>query len=175
MPDITHYKNTFRKKKAQFNKDSQLEDYFGPLIGEKKSVYIAELAAGPVNTIGNTWPGVEVKIQGSDVEWPRYAELWGDDTPIVPIEYQDMEKLTYEDNTFDIVHCRNALDHTNNPLRAIEEMKRVTKRYIYLLHAEGQKRIYGGHHTFNWEDVELDGFKTVRDGKWIKQIFDKYE
>ncbi len=175
MGDISYYQKTFNKKRAQFNQSRQLEDYFAPMIGDKKSIAICELAAGPVNTIGNTWPGVEVKITASDSEWPRYAPLWSGETPLVPIEYQDMEDLTYPDNSFDIVHCRNALDHTKNPLIAIEEMKRITKQWIYLLHAEGQKRIYGGHHYWNWEDVKLEGFTTIRDGKWIMQTFNKYE
>ena len=37
------------------------------------------------------------------------------------------EALPFGDNSFDIVHCSNALDHTQNPGQAIEEMERVCK------------------------------------------------
>lgn len=43
------------------------------------------------------------------------------------VDHQDMEKLTYEDNSFDIVHCRNALDHTWDAKGAVKEMIRVCK------------------------------------------------
>ena len=44
----------------------------------------------------------------------------------------DMENLTYEDNSFDVVVCVNALDHTKNPLVALHEFYRVAKKYIYI-------------------------------------------
>ncbi len=155
------YRLKFTRKEAEYNVPSKLPDYFEELIDDKKQVVIAELGAGPVNTIGNEWPGVEVKIVASDVLWPEYAAYWGDKTPLVPIEYQDMEHLTYPDNTVDIVHCRNAVDHTPNPLAAIEEMKRVCKPggWVYMAHAPGQKTRYGGMHSVDYEDLVLPGFK----------------
>jgi SAM-dependent methyltransferase len=37
------------------------------------------------------------------------------------------ESLPFDDNSFDIVHCSNALDHTQNPGQAIQEMERVCR------------------------------------------------
>ena len=37
------------------------------------------------------------------------------------------EALPFDDNSFDIVHCSNALDHTQNPYKAILEMERVCR------------------------------------------------
>lgn len=37
------------------------------------------------------------------------------------------EDLPFNENTFDIVHCSNALDHTQNPYKAILEMERVCR------------------------------------------------
>ena len=37
------------------------------------------------------------------------------------------ESLPFDDNSFDIVHCSNALDHTQNPYKAILEMERVCR------------------------------------------------
>lgn len=174
MGNISHYKRTFEKKVRQFNKPARFSEYFSPLIGDKQAVTIAELGAGPVVTIGTYWPGVDVSIVASDKEWKQYADLWNE-KPLVPIEHQDMEALTYEDNSFDIVHCRNALDHTKNAFQAVKEMKRVCKPggYVYLLHAEGQRRIYGGHHYHNIEELELDDFTVTQDGKWVIHIWQK--
>lgn len=157
------YKRKFLRKVEQYNKPLQLPDYFGLMIGDKKRVLIAEIGSGPVNTIGNYWPGVVVFILASDNLQPEYKkDLWDKYNlePLTPIQYQDFEQLTYPDNLFDIVHCRNALDHTSDIYKAIEEMKRVCKPggWVYLAHAPGQKRIFGGHHFHNFEEIDLPGF-----------------
>ena len=158
------YRRRFRDKEATFNKPSQLPAYFAPLIGDKTSVRIAELGAGPVNTIGNFWPGADVEIVASDVLQPEYEGFWKEHrkTPIVPIEYQNFEGLTYQDESFDIVHCRNALDHTRNVAMAVSEMKRICKPggWVFLAHAPGQKTKYGGGHYHDFETLILPDFVT---------------
>ena len=158
------YVDKFARKLGQYNKPMSLPLYFTPMIGDKKSVVIAELGAGAVNTIGNLWKDVEVTIIASDKKIEEYQKQWDlySAKPVVPIEYQDMEALTYPDEMFDIVHCRNAIDHTQNPLKAVEEMKRVCKRggWVYLAHAMSQKTEYGGHHYHNFEELELPEFSS---------------
>ncbi len=148
---IRFYKKTFDRKEKQFNVPAKLPAYFKVLIGDKTNVKIAELGAGPVNTIGNYWSRSHIDIYASDILWPTYKELWGEKIPIIPVDYQDIEKLTYEDNFFDIVHCVNTLDHMENPQQAISEMKRVCKDggVIYLRHAPNQMDRYGGMHRWN--------------------------
>lgn len=72
------------------------------------------------------------------------------------IEKQDMEKLTYPDDSFEIVTCINALDHTKNPRAAIEEMIRICKPggFIYIDCALIQHTTSGGWHYW---DAEEDG------------------
>ena len=64
-----------------------------------------------------------------------------------------MEKLTYKDEMFDIVHCANALDHCVDPFKALKEMYRVCKPggWIYLRHAinSGKKERYSMQHQWN--------------------------
>jgi hypothetical protein len=83
---------------------------------------------------------------------------------------------------FDIVHCVNALDHTNNPQKAIEEMKRICKPggWIYLRHAPNQKDKYGGIHKWNAtvdgfensdKNITLDGFETRIDNISGEDVF----
>lgn len=168
MPQINshtkYYWTKFNKKVEQFNKPAYLPSYFDDLIGEKTKVRIAEVGCGLVNTIGEMWNTAEVEIVCSDAHADSFNSMWDEKglQPLHPIHKEDMEALSYEANSFDIVHCRNALDHTEDPLRAIEEMKRVSRQWVYLLHAPDQMSTYGGHHYF---DARFKNGKTVFYGK----------
>lgn len=164
MADINRttyfYRHKFKAKAEEFNKPMPLPDYFDPMIGDKKSVTIAEIGAGPVNTIGNYKEGVEVKIYASDVMQPEYEKFrkYHNVELLVPIEYQDFEHLTYPDEFFDIVHCVNAVDHTEDACKAILEMFRVCKKggWVYLRHAPNQMDRYGGMHRWNVSYLDKD-------------------
>lgn len=140
---------TIKDNIKRFNKPNPLADYLLPLIGHKKEVKIADIGSGPYSTIGHYLDGVKVDIYHSDNQdftkfWKKYNA-----TPLVHIEHQDMEKLTYPDDFFDIVHCVNALDHTRNAPSAIMEMIRVCKPggYVYI-------------------DCHLDQLSTGHKHKW---------
>lgn len=162
---LRFYKRKSKWKFETFNMVFPLADYFGEMIGDKKEVSIADIGAGMVATTGSTWRGVKVKLYPSDVLANEYNQilrrkqkLWGEHLengykPLFPVVYQDMESLTYKDNTFDIVHCVNALDHCANPHKAIKEMYRVCKigGWIYLRHFPNNavKQGYVGLHQWN--------------------------
>ena len=73
--------------------------------------------------------------------------------PVIHVAYEDMTKLSYPANFFDIVHCANALDHSARPMEAIAEMYRVCKPggWIILKHFEnvGEFLNYRGLHLWN--------------------------
>lgn len=146
-------------KAKQFNQPLQLPDYFAPMIGDKKEVTIAELGAGMFCTIGSLWKTAKVNIYPSDALADDFNQILNDAgiKPLIPVEKQDMENLTYPNEFFDIVHSVNALDHTINPIKAISEMYRVCKPggYIYLRHFVnvGEKERYVGLHMWN---IDLD-------------------
>jgi 2-polyprenyl-3-methyl-5-hydroxy-6-metoxy-1,4-benzoquinol methylase len=139
------------------------------MIDNKKEVTIAELAAGPFCTIGNFWKDVKVNLYASDILQREYAPFWElhQLTPIVPVEYQDMEHLTYADNFFDIVHCMNALDHTLDAKQALKEMLRVCKPggFIHLRHLPNQRKQYRGMHA--WDINEVQG-ETIFSNRYEK-------
>ena len=116
-----------------FNKAVPLIDELLPFIGDKKEVKIADIGSGPVSSIGSYLPGVKVKVYPSDVQdftewWETRRNWWKVNVkPFLPVERQDMEKLTYPNDFFDIVWCHNALDHTRNAKEAVKEMIRVCK------------------------------------------------
>lgn len=76
------------------------------------------------------------------------------------VEIQDMEHLTYPDDSFDLVVCINALDHTPDAQLAIEEMKRVSK-WVYIDCALIQRTTSGRNHY--WDALEDGMFKSKND------------
>jgi len=190
------YERKSKWKFRSFNKDFPLHDYFGPMIGDKTEVSIADIGAGMVSTIGSTWKNVKIRLFPSDVlandfnkilkyKHEKYGQyLKHGYKPLYPVEQQDMENLTYDNDSFDIVHCANALDHCADPFKAVREMFRVCKPegWVYLRHFENNAKLqhYHGLHQWNislkdddclFENIFGDkfllsacvnGFKTVK-------------
>lgn len=173
------YRVKFGSKLAKFNLPTPLPDYFGPMIGDKKEVTIAELGAGPICTIGNSWPGLKINLYASDVLQNEYAPLWAahQATPVVPVEYQDMEHLTYPDGFFDIVHCVNALDHTLDARQALKEMIRVGKPlgWIYLRHFPNQRSRLRGMHAWDINETNGEGVFSNRKEKFFLSEFGDFQ
>ncbi|MFA4834022.1 MAG: class I SAM-dependent methyltransferase [Patescibacteria group bacterium] len=65
-----------------------------------------------------------LKIAGIDVQNNRPAKI--------PKKTYDGKKIPYADNTFDIVLSLEVLHHTKDITGLIEEMKRVSKKYIII-------------------------------------------
>lgn len=155
-----------RAKIQQFNKPQPLVDYLLPLIGDKKEVKILDVGSGPYPITGQTLEGVNIDLTHCDKQdfgyfWEKY-----DATPVFPIEIQDMEKLTYPDNAFDIVHCINALDHTVDALSALKEMIRVSKGWVYIDCALIQHTNRGKRHY--WDALEDGTFTNGTDSFNLK-------
>ena len=114
--------------------NERLVDCLIPLVEDKKEVKIADIGSGALPKIGQYLEGVKVTIYSSDRlhftgTWKKYNT-----DPQPHVEYQDMEKLTYSNDFFDIVHCANALDHTRHALAAVKEMIRICKTggWVYI-------------------------------------------
>jgi len=180
------YRKKLPWKNEAFNtKLHYLPEYFSQMIGNKTEVNIADLGAGMFCTTGSLWKTAKINIYPSDVLSDEFNQILKDANvvPLIPVVKEDMENLSYANGFFDIVHCCNALDHTQNPLKAIQEMYRILKPggYIYLCHFVnvGEREGYQGLHTWNldiegvndciiWNKKEkillsehFDGFTTV--------------
>ncbi len=172
-----YYRLKFRSKMLWVNKKTQLRDYFVPMIGDKKEVTIADLGSGPCSITGSYYKDVKVNLYPSDVLQEEYMSIWKykcKADPLIPIEKQNIEKLTYPDNYFDIVHCENALDHTRNPKKAIEEMKRICKKggWVYLRHFIDQRRRFRGFHYW---DINIEGRDCVFTSKSKRFVLDGFK
>jgi SAM-dependent methyltransferase len=81
----------------------------------------------------------------------------------VPSIFAPAEELSafLPPDSFDIVHCRNALDHSFDPLRGVIEMLRLVRigGVVVLYHNpnEAQSEDYSGFHQYNF-DVQDDRF-----------------
>lgn len=152
-----HYINKIK----HFNRPLPLAPYLVPLVGEKKEIKLIDLGSGPYPITGQLLDGV--KIETIHIDQQDFTNWWKDykSTPLYPILVQDMENLPYEDGTFDIAHSMNALDHTKNAEKALQEMIRVTKPggWVYIDCALIQHTNRGHRHF--WDALE-DG--TFTDG-----------
>ncbi len=157
---LSFYTKKLSWKVQQFNHKFPLPIYFDQMIGDKKEVSIADLGAGMFATTGTLWYDATIHLYPSDILADDYKKILDKYKiiPLVPVEKQDMENLTYKNEFFDIVHCANALDHCNNPYKALEEMVRVCKKggWVYLRHMpdNGKVRRYSGLHQW---DIKLVG------------------
>ena len=138
-----------KAKAVHFNRPLPLSDYFIPLIGDKKEVKILDVGSGPFPITGQYLEGVKVELYHCDKQ--DFTEFWKkyEAVPLFPIEYQDMEKLTYPDDFFDVVNCVNALDHTVDAPSALKEFLRVVKPggWVYIdcalyQHSDQRKKHY---------------------------------
>ncbi|OGC69957.1 hypothetical protein A2415_04865 [candidate division WWE3 bacterium RIFOXYC1_FULL_39_7] len=138
----------------------RLNHRFLRLISDKREVMIANLGAGPMNLIGDDLRHINVKVISSDLYANEYAAMLKELNlhPANPVEKQDMTALTYADNSFDAVYCGNALDHTQSPLKALNEMIRVCKPggYVYLRHVvhEGKRDNHRNLHRWYIDRTE---------------------
>lgn len=169
-----------------YNKVFPMPYYFNHVLGKHGTHKIADLCAGPVCRLGGKKAGTKIEIYASDVLAEEYKELVKKhfEELLIPVEYQDVENLTYPDEFFDIVHCVNGLDHTEDIKKALSEIHRVCKKggWIYLRHSPDQKKLIGTGHYWNAtlegfnngeEFVKLDGFEISTNSGFI--IATKYK
>jgi ubiquinone/menaquinone biosynthesis C-methylase UbiE len=173
IPD--HYRINTKFLVRDYNKLFPLPYYFHDMVLAHGTYKIADLGAGPVCRLGGKFAGSDIQITASDSLAKEYNELTNTlcDKLLIPIEYQDMENLTYPDESFNIVHCVNALDHTKDAKKALEEMKRICKKggWIYLRHAPNQKNFLKGDHYWN---ATLEGFDNGKELIKLDTYFDGF-
>jgi SAM-dependent methyltransferase len=162
---------------------------------------ILDVGAGPLTRLNKTIDGQLLDITAVDPLAPYYDRALSDNGVTPPIRTQQAfaEDLTalFPENHFDLVSCQNALDHSIDPIRAIEEMISVAKvgGYVVLAHArnEAESESYIGLHQWNFDKIDekfviwnkqekhvvddLFGgsadIKTYRNGEHIRTVFRK--
>jgi len=68
-----------------------------------------------------------------DVYGVDYSQKMLEMNPIKKTSLMNTENLEFKDNSFDIVFCHALLHHVENSDKAIQEMRRVSKKYVVIL------------------------------------------
>jgi SAM-dependent methyltransferase len=145
----------------RFNPQKPLDSTLQDVIGEAQldSASILDIGAGPVTVLGYQMPGVPIRITAVDPLAHGYQRLLADRNriPVIKTEFAlaEFAASLFTSQQFDIVHCRNALDHSFDPMTGILEMLQVVKTggTVLLRHSpnEAENCCYEGLHQFNFD------------------------
>lgn len=138
---------------------------------KNKTIKILDVGAGPVSKVGKVHNEKPIKLVAIDPLALKYKKILVKNNlrPPVLTKYGYGEKLSilYKNDNFDLIHARNCLDHTKNPMLIIFEMLKVVKRdhYIYLNHYqnEGINADYYGLHQWNFTLKDSNFFIKNKD------------
>jgi SAM-dependent methyltransferase len=132
-------------------------------------VSILDVGAGPLTALGKTHPGKNVRITATDPLADHYNRILreaGIDPPVQTVACRGEElRERFAAGTFDIAFSQNALDHSIDPAKVIEDMVELVGegRYVVLRHLrrEGRGQNYWGLHQWNF-DLEDGDFVLWR-------------
>lgn len=131
---------------------------------------VLDVGAGPLTYLGKHWPERTLQITAVDPladEYDRLLQKFQIEPPI-RTRKGDAEELIgqFPLNSFNLVHARNCIDHSYDPLLAIRQMVAVTKPggLVYMHHAvnEAETQQYYGFHQWNLYDKEGDLYLSNR-------------
>lgn len=120
---------------------------------------VLDVGAGALTSLGKVWLGRDVRLHPIDPLADRYAPLLEKHgiAPPVPTLYGRGEDLAqrYGAERFDLVHARNSIDHSQDPVDVIDQLVAVVKSggIVVLMHAtnEADKQGFGGFHQWNFD------------------------
>ncbi len=148
------------------------------LLGMSRKARILDVGAGPISAVGYTDPEIEFELVPCDPLAPIYQSFYSefDATPPVPTVFAPGEDLSaiFSDDKFDLVYCQNALDHSFDPVRILQEMLRITEvgGHIILFHRrnEAEHENYAGFHQFNLDVIDGEFVIWNRDERSVPEI-----
>lgn len=178
--DEFHHHNLLNnrdKLAPHFAHDTPLQQELAELIpcDNKTNVKVLDIGAGPVSKVGKIHNGYAIELVPIDPMADKYRNI------LTALNLQpkywtrngEGERLSqqFEQNSFDLIHARNSIDHCLNPIKVIEEAITVLKpkHYFYLNHYrnEGKAAKYYGLHQWNFDVVDGDFIITNRFGEQI--------
>lgn len=162
--------------KTRNDPQSKLQDVFLNYIDRTQAKNkILDVGAGPLTKINKKCGLAEIEIYPTDPLADEYNKILKkyNIQPIITTQLCCGEKLTdkFRENTFDITYSCNAIDHSYDPLKCIEEMIKVTKNkhFIILQQCEkvGTNQSWSGLHKWDFFIEKGDLWLQSRDLKRI--------
>jgi SAM-dependent methyltransferase len=176
------------QRRARSDPERILQTYLMRLIhaAPGRPVEILDVGAGPLTFVGPKFPGHELRITAIDpnaAEYDRILTKLGITPPFRTRQgfAEDLASVVPM-NFFDLVHSRNAIDHSKDPMRAIEQMVQAVKPgcAVFLNHyiSEGRRNDYGGPHQWNLFPrdgrflIDRPGLRAIDVGERLKDNAD---
>lgn len=132
---------------------------------------VLDVGSGPLSTVGIVAGGVRVNLTGADPLSEDYLKILANIgiEPNCRLAGCTGEELVenFGPDSFDLVTCVNAMDHSEDPVEVFRQMAGVCKPggHLYLSHAEneGFHERYHGMHQWNFRMVR--GRPVLNDGR----------
>ena len=123
-----------------------------------KRIRILDVGCGPLTTLGKVWEDYEVEIVAVDPLAESYKQILAEAgiRPPVPLVEGVGENLLalFPEDSFDYVHCENALDHCYDLASVISNMLNVARPntvvHIRVFRDEAEYSRYSGFHQWNF-------------------------
>jgi SAM-dependent methyltransferase len=145
--EMSFWKNQIRRQDSKawreesgtrLDPEAPLQDVIAKHIDRTVSVNrILDVGSGPLTSINKKCGFCEISITAVDPLADFYNEILArrEITPPVRTELGWGERLAeqFGENRFDITYSRNAIDHSYDPIKCIDEMIKVTKKNHYVI------------------------------------------
>lgn len=150
--------------KVRMSGEKEFENRFASLFPVGQKIRVLDVGAGPISILGQKCERNPVTITATDPLADAYDWIFEATNLQRPIRtiFAPAEDLDshFPANSFDLVHCRNALDHSFDPVRGIESMLNVCKPagLVVLAHHtnEAENANYDGLHQYNFDGENGD-------------------
>jgi SAM-dependent methyltransferase len=162
---------------SRFDPDLPLDPILADLArsAPRSPVRILDVGSGPATNVGKHCDDLKIVVEACDplaFAYERILTAAGVE-PVVRTQFAVAEDLStfFELSLYDLVHCRNALDHSFDPMRGIVEMLKVTRPggAVVLRHHknEAEREDYAGFHHYNFD--EQDGAFVIwnKSERWV--------
>lgn len=130
MPETTNYKKHKNPNPVQQILINNFYRELFKILKPYKSNSILDVGCGE----GFTLKKLEEKRIGKNNEGIDFSEdairLGNEIYPQLKLAIGDVYDLKFKDNSFDVAVCTEVLEHLEDPVKAVSEIKRVTKKYI---------------------------------------------
>jgi SAM-dependent methyltransferase len=157
--------------RERFNPDRPIQEHVSTYIDRIHTdpVHILDVGSGPLTKLGKKHHSKQLIITATDVLANEYDQLMKGlgIEPLVRTIHADAETLSeqFGRNSYDIVHGQNSVDHTSDPIRAIDQMLAVCKPFgfVVLFHHEDEGRKVGYRTLHQWDFTCVGGCFVIRD------------